>query len=107
MDNPDLSIPAHQFHRAVILVLSIIFQILLIFQLSFVNLFFTKEQGFLFIAVLFLFIFGLMFYSERNPVFQVKKIGRIIELINSYQSLKALRLFLFFSIPITLFGIFN
>ena len=105
MDNPDLSFPAHQFHRAIILVLSIIFQILLIFQLRFVNLFFNKEQGFLFIALLFLFIFGLMFYSERNPVFRVKKIGRIIELINSYQYLKALRLFLFFSIPITLFGI--
>lgn len=105
MENTDLSFNAIQFHKAVILVLSTIFHVLLIFQLSIVNLFFTKEQGFLFIAILFLIIFGLMFYSERNPVFRMKKIGQLIKIINSYESLRAIRLFLFFTIPITLFGI--
>jgi len=90
--------------KAILLIITITFHIVLIFHTKIISIFSKTEVGGALIAFVFIILFFLLFYSQNNSFF-IKKILDISRKIESLDLQKTINLYLLFTIPISIIAI--
>ncbi len=88
----------------ILLATTVVFHVILIFHPNIISWFYQSEIGGSFIAFFLIVLFGILFYSQNNPLRFPKK-NKINRKIEPLDLQRLINLFLLFTIPISILGI--
>jgi hypothetical protein len=88
----------------ILLATTAVFHVILIFHPKIISWFYQSEIGGSLIAFFLIVLFGILFYSQNNPLRFTKK-NKIIKKMESLDLQRLINLFLLFTIPISILGI--
>jgi hypothetical protein len=92
--------------KIILLIITIIFHIILIFHTKIIFQFPKSEIGGALIALVFIFLFVLLFFSQKYSFF-IRILLNICKKIESLDLQKSIKLYLLFTIPISMLGIYS
>jgi len=87
-----------------LLIIIILYQIILLFSANIISVFYESEIGGVIIALSFIILFLLLFLLKNKPIFPGIKKSKTWQKLQTFEQIKAIRLYLFFVVLVTILG---